>query len=151
MCQPFETHVSISNGYLQTTGRSQVSIGRVRYSPDPYTERVAKMWGHHTRTTIRSPTFDAASNSAVNHRTHVTRLTRDIVRVSNEFTSVGATHWMHRVRPVQRPMLRPVSPEDSVPLLRLLQSFHQHNRKYAFHFLKSTESGRACECANTTK
>ena len=31
----FESHASVSNGYLRTTRHGQVSTGRVRYSPDP--------------------------------------------------------------------------------------------------------------------
>ena len=50
-CQPFESHMSISNGYLQTTGRSQVCTELVRYSLNLYVERVL---GHRTLTTKRS-------------------------------------------------------------------------------------------------
>ena len=115
-CHPFEKRASISNGYLQTVGRSQVSTGRVRYSPDSYAKRVAKTQGHRTQTTRRSPASDAVSASAVNHRTHITGLTQDTMHVTGEFTPTGATHRTHRARPVQCPMLRPVSPKDNILL-----------------------------------
>ena len=41
-CCPFDFRVSISNGYLQSSGRGQVSTGRVLCSPDTYAEKVAK-------------------------------------------------------------------------------------------------------------
>jgi len=42
----FESRTSISNGHLRTTGR-------VRYSPDPCAERIAKTLDHQTRSTER--------------------------------------------------------------------------------------------------
>ena len=47
----FESHASISNGHLWTTGCDQVSTGCVRYSPVSCTERLSNLRSHRTRST----------------------------------------------------------------------------------------------------
>ena len=51
MCQLIDSHALISKGQIQTTGRGQVSTGRIWYTLDPYAETLFIAWGHRTRTT----------------------------------------------------------------------------------------------------
>jgi len=71
------------------------------------------------------------------NRTHITGLTQDTVHVSGEFTSAGATHRTHRARPVQRPMLRSVSPKDNALLPQLLQTSTSAIENMRFIFSKA--------------
>ena len=50
----FESRVSVSNGYLWTTGHDQVGTGRVRYSPVSCAESLSNSQPHRTRGTGRS-------------------------------------------------------------------------------------------------
>jgi len=88
----FKSCLSNSNGHLRTTGHSQVSTGRVQYSPDSCVERSTNARPHRTLSTGCSGA----------HRTHAQR------GLQNTLTP-DAHHRMHSERPVlsvRHPLLK---------------------------------------------
>jgi len=101
-CQLIDPRVLISNGQIQTTGRDQVSTRRVRYTPDPYVERLFIAWGHRTHS--ERPMFSVKLTAEVKpHRTqeqglaHV-RCTQLTSPDTDSTPDVQAQRPMHAVR-----------------------------------------------------